>query len=515
MTNVFDLIADFYTQDEEWNSVLNQKYAEDYLRMRRWEGASDEELLKIWDYMTVMCIYLGNSEYLLGDMTRESFIDCVGWCCRNVSDFLPTPANIGGFLDTMSDMYTYFKKKKIITSDGAPAEAKSRLLKAGKVQMLDEEGYFLPEYERYNLYCTPDLPSKVFLNIGERLQSLMSSLQTFFGAEKYKRDVERANFLYSGIFLTGAENEPPDTEEYVQTFWDYFLFDYRMLADDKTPLQHFYDDICAGDFSSEGAVSRDVLQELLKAKLVMFEVLEKTPEDLYSCRNVLTNERYLLQLPIDDDLDTTGYLFLGHIFYDNTMIMNFVRGMLMTKPARKRFFAVLGAAKDWFAVRYGGELSWEDFIRRAPMFLRHVSFIYAAYMRLEGFNYETQVTDYTAQPVRLDSTSKLIAQMMRSYAFSAYDVFLAQTLWSDYLFATGKSPKNIHVAEAWAGAVIFNFIKLNDVYNYNIDQVSAMCYGIPKLPLERTAEAVWNALALEKHDPRYVNEEGLLLMLLQ
>lgn len=515
MNNVFDLVADFYTQDEEWNSVLQQKYAEDFLRLKSWQGASEDELLDIWDYMTVMCIYLGNSEHYLGDMTREDFIDCVGWCCRNVSDFLPTPANIGRFLDTMAEMYAFFKKKRIITSDNAPVEAKAKLLQNGKVQMLDEEGFFLPEYERYNLYTTPDLPAKVFLNIGERLQSLLSALQTFFGAKKYKRDIERATYLYGGVLMSGVVNEKPDSEEYIQTFWDYFLFDYHMIADDKTPLQHFYDDICANGFSADGVVSRDVLQELLKARLVLFEVLDQTPEGLYSCRNILTDERYMLQLPIDDDLDTTGYIFMGHIFYDNSMVMNFVRGMLMNKASRKRFFEVMGEAKDWFAIRLGGECSWEAFIKRNPIFVRHISLIYAAYMRLEGFNYETKIENYTAQPMLADKTSLLVEKMMRPYAFSAYDIALVKTMWSDYLMAAGKTSAEIHVCEAWAAGVIFSFIMLNDVYNYDIEQISAMCYGVPKTAIERVTAEVWDKLDLQKHDPRYINEEGLLLMLLQ
>lgn len=515
MDNVFDLVEGFYIQDPEWNNVLRQKYAEDFLRLKSWQGAKDEELLKIWDYMTELLLYLGNADNFLGDMNREDFIDCVGWCCRNVSDFLPTPANIGKFLDTMAEMYAFFKKKRIITSDNAPVEAKAKLLQNGKVQMLDEDGFFLPEYERYNLYTTPDLPAKVFLNIGERLQNLLGALQTFFGAQKYKRDIERATYLYGGVLMSGVVNEKPESEEYIQTFWDYFLFDYHMIADDKTPLQHFYDDICATGFSADGVVSRDVLQELLKARLVLFEVLEQTPEGLYSCRNILTDERYLLQLPIDDELDTTGYIFMGHIFYDNSMVMNFVRGMLMNKAARKRFFEVLGAAKDWFAVRLGGECSWDAFIRRNPIFVRHLSLIYAAYMRLEGFNYETKIEHYTPQPLLQDKTSVLIEKMLRPYAFAAYDIALAKTLWSDYLAAAGKTSEAIHVCEAWAAGAIFSFIMLNDVYNYDIEQISAMCYGVPKTAIERVAAEIWDKLDLQKHDPRYINEEGLLLMVLQ
>ena len=113
MTNVFDLIEEFYTQDEEWNSVLQQGCAEDFLRYKTWQGAKDGELVKIWDYITILCIYIGNSENFLGDMSREDFIDCVGWCCRNVSGFPATESNIAHFLDVMQEFYTYMKKKRI------------------------------------------------------------------------------------------------------------------------------------------------------------------------------------------------------------------------------------------------------------------------------------------------------------------------------------------------------------------------------------------------------------------
>ena len=515
MDNIFDLVADFYNQDEEWNSVLRQSYAEDFLRLKTWQGADEDELVQVWDYITVLCVYLGNSENFLGDMSREDFIDCVGWCCRNVSDFRPTAQNITAFLDTMIELYAHLKKKKIITHADSPKEAKAKLIVDGKVQMLDDQGAFLPEYERYNLYSTPDLPAKIFLNIGERLQDLLASMQTFFAAKKFQRDIERATFLYSGILMNGAANEKPGTEEYLQTFWDYFLFDYRMINSDKTPLQYFYDDICAGDFSIEGKGYQDVLHELLQAKLVLFEVLDKTADGLYSCRNIFTGEDYMLMLPIDGEADTNGYIFMGHVFYNNTMVMNFVRGLLMTKTARKRFFKVLGEAKDWFAVRYGGEVSWEEFIRRNPIFMRHISFLYAVYVRLEGFNYHTDVQNYTAQRILEDSVSALIGKMMSPYAFSAYDIFLARTMWSDYLAKTGKKSDDIHVADMWAAAIIYNFIKLNDVYNYNMEQISAMCYGVPKSTIEHTAKSIRDELKLEQHDPRYVNEEGMLLMLLQ
>lgn len=515
MDNVFDLIEDFYTQDPEWNNVLRQSYAEDFLRLKAWQGATDEELTKIWDYITELLLYLSNAENFLGDMNREDFIDCVGWCSRNISDFTPTVKCVNGFLTTMSELFTHLKKKKAIMQDNAPAEAKAKLLVDDKLQIIDKEGNFLPEYERYNLYATADLPSKIYLNIGERLNNLFEFLQKYYENKKYKRDIERAQFLFGGILMTGAMNAKPGTEEYKQTFWDYFLFDYHMLANDKTPLEHFYDSFKIDSFSPDGMPAKDVLQELLQAQLVMFEVVGKTPEGMFDCRNILTGERYALMMPMDPDTETNGFVFLGHIFYNNSMVMNFVRGMLMNKASRKRFLQVLEQAKDWFAVRYGGEMSWEDFTRRNPIFVRHISLLYAAFIRMEGFNYETRISNYQAQPMLEDSVSMMLWDMMHYYAFSAYDIFLAKTMWSDYLAASGKTEKNIRVAEIWAAGIVYNFIKLNDVYNYDIEQISAMCYGLDKSAIKRTAKMVESELALEKHDPRYVNEEGLLLMLLQ
>lgn len=515
MDNVFDLVEGFYIQDPEWNNVLRQKYAEDFLRLKSWQGAKDEELLKIWDYMTELLLYLGNADNFLGDMNREDFIDCVGWCCRNIADFTPTVKYVDGFLTTIGELFTHLKKKHIIMYDSAPLEAKAKLIADGKLQIIGEDGAFLPKFDRYNQYATPDLPSKIYLNIGERIQNLLNFLQQYYGEKKYARDIERANFLFGGVLFNDALKEQQSQEEYMQTFWDYFLFDYHMLGNDKTPLQNFYDKFKVDSFSTEGMPAKDIVQELLKAKLALFEVQEKTPEGMYSCRDLLTGEQYTLMMPIDEDARTEGFVFMGHIFYDNTMVMNFVRGMLMNRASRKRFLQVLEQAKNWFAIRYGGDMSWDDFVRRNPIFVRHISLLYAAYIRMEGFNYETQVANYKAQPTLNDSASMMIWDMMRHCAFSAYDILLAKTMWSDYVHKSGKIPDTVELPEIWAAGIVYNFIKANSVYNYDMKQISAMCYGLNVNIIQRTAKEIASELALEKHDPRYVNEEGLLLMLLQ
>ena len=167
MNNVFDLVADFYGQDEEWNSVLRQSYVENFLRSKSWQGAEDKELTEYWDYITLLCIYLGNSENFLGDMSKDDFIDCIAWCGRTVADFALTDKKVAKFLDVMDELYTHLHNKKIIMSCAAPSEAKAKLLPEGKLTLMDYEGNFLPDCNKFNLYSTADLPAKIFLNIGD------------------------------------------------------------------------------------------------------------------------------------------------------------------------------------------------------------------------------------------------------------------------------------------------------------------------------------------------------------
>lgn len=516
MNNIFDLVSDFYTQDEEWNLVLRQQYVEDFLRMKVWQGTDKGKLLQIWDHITILCVYLANAEKFLGDLNREDFIDCVGWCGRNVSDFVISADNITVFLDNLAELYQHLKKKRIITNADAALAAKTKLIVDNKVCMLDEDGNFLPQYVRYNVYSTQDLPAKIFLNIGEKLQNLMDSLQTFFAEKKYKRDIERATFLYGSTILTAVAEDSPGTEGYNHCFWDYFLFDYHMIANDKIPLQHFFDDICGNSFSEKGRSSRDVLMELLQAELVPFIVEEKNEDGFYQCRNILNNEQYILTLPIEDDVDTKDFVFLGHIFYNKSMVMNFVRGMLMPLSVRRRFVEVLGKLKDWFAVRYGKSISWETFIKRNPVLIRQLAMLYAATTRFEGFKYTSDLLkgNYKPQSVCDDKVSLTIKEMLKPYSFSKYDLFLVRTMWADYLKASGKKIEDFRVCDIWAAGIIKAFVDLNHVYNYSDGQLAEICRNVPVEVMKNTANAIKNQLSIQLHDPRYVNEEGMLLMML-
>ena len=242
MENVYDIIADFYDHDENWNMLLRREYAEGYIRKEAWKGLNDRQLQKKWEQVMMLCLYLGYAETFLGDMTDNDFIDAIAWCGRNISEFKISYDNVKIFLDTCGSLFVYLKSKNAITSAVAPKVAAERLLGDDSVlRVINENGDFLPGEGFDDRLSTPNAPVKIFLNIGDMLQQLLDELHNYFKDKEFNMDLERAVFLYHGIFPEDQSEEVEESDEFWQCFWDYFLFDYHLLADDKTPLEHFFE----------------------------------------------------------------------------------------------------------------------------------------------------------------------------------------------------------------------------------------------------------------------------------
>ena len=197
--NVYDLVEDFYAHDEGWNTLLRQEYAEGFLRMEAWKGNKNSDLYRSWDNLTMLCLYLGSAETFLGDMNADDFIDCIAWCGRNISEFTPDYKNTQDFLETCDGLFKYLKGKNAISNDTVPGTAAEILLQEGKMNIILPDGSFDEANAERAWNATPDIPAKIFLNIGERLQELLEVLHRFFEREYFRLDLDRAAFLYYGI----------------------------------------------------------------------------------------------------------------------------------------------------------------------------------------------------------------------------------------------------------------------------------------------------------------------------
>ncbi|HIU64391.1 MAG TPA: hypothetical protein IAB06_05105, partial [Candidatus Avacidaminococcus intestinavium] len=271
-----------------------------------------------------------------------------------------------------------------------------------------------------------------------------------------------------------------------------------------TPLQHF---------SEQGITeNQELVEELLKARLAIFTVDYVDEDNLYQCTDFLTGEHYALNLPLDQNLEVADKIFIGHCFYNNTMVMNYVRCLKIGKLAAKRLKNAFNRCFARYKIQEPTS-DWQGFITRHPMMLRHLAYIHSSFIKLGGFVSETAVKDYqplTSSTDNEDEVVHCIKQMMKSYYFSKRDIELAVRLWHDFLAGETVGASK---SEIWASGVITNFIQLNAVYNYSDAKIAEMCWNVPLQSLKTAAERIKSKLGIEKHDPRYSNEEGLLLMM--
>ena len=179
MDNVYDLVEDFYGHDPGWNFLLRREYADGFLRTEAWQGKSPEELYDIWDQLTMLCLYLGNTELLLGDMSADDFVDCVAWCGRNVSEFEADYEHTKYFLETCGRLYAYLQKKKVISDAGAPLDAAAKLLDGGMMHIINPDGSFAEGHKERTRHTVPDAANKIFLNVGERMQEIYAAMHDF------------------------------------------------------------------------------------------------------------------------------------------------------------------------------------------------------------------------------------------------------------------------------------------------------------------------------------------------
>lgn len=515
MDNVYDLVEDFYGHDPGWNFLLRREYAEGFLRIEAWHGKTPEELYDIWDQLTMLCLYLGNTEFMLGDMSADDFVDCVAWCGRNVSEFEADYEHTKYFLETCSRLYVYLQKKNVISYAGAPEEAAEKLLAGGKMNIINPDGSFTEAHKERTRFTVPDAANKIFLNVSERMQEIYAAMHEFFTESRFSVDLERASVLYHGIFGNALNESAKSREEAVNSFWDYFLLDYRLMLRDVHPLEYFYHEVCDKDSSrfDEDFAKRnsDILKEFLSTRLVLFTVEGFSEEGAYICRDFLTRETYQLNLPLNEDFDTTDMLFIGHLFYNGNMLTDNVRGYKIDHVNALLLRDTLKRAYNWVSVQRR-EPDWQWFARSYPMVLRNMTFLYAAGIQHKNFNNYTEHTEFSAAPYSDASlTAALLRHTMLKNYFSVADTQLATQMWCD-LEASGADLKAYSETE-WMAGIIYAFIKLNGAYTFFDERIAKFC-GTQIDIMQKAAAAVCEELRVEEHDPRYSNEEGLLAMLM-
>ncbi|WP_371381404.1 hypothetical protein [Sporomusa aerivorans] len=303
--NVYDEVRVYFEEKLEWDFAVKREWVDGFLRQKAWQGDSDEGLRDTWRNLHMFISYLAYSgENTLDEIMASEYSLAVEWMIVQIDGFKPNIQTVRHLFNILQEFYNYLIAKRIISS-AAELEQAAEYMTGGKRLRFIEEG---DEQGELPVKSPLTVPKDIGRIVGEAVERLMLKFSAYFQQESFVEDFDRALMLFLGPLGQMPEDENDD--EFWLGFWDYFLFDYHLLSNDRTPLVQFnidYSDKLAGE-------EQKILRELMGAKFTVFYVESVINQDWVECVNLLTEEKFRLPNPNFDYKLVKRLLFYGHVF---------------------------------------------------------------------------------------------------------------------------------------------------------------------------------------------------------
>ncbi|WP_425057859.1 hypothetical protein SCACP_24250 [Sporomusa carbonis] len=516
--NVYDEVQVFFNEELEWDSAIKREWVEGFLRQNAWNGASDETLRDMWRNLRMFVLYLSYSgETILDEMNASEYSLAVEWMIVQIDEFKPNIRTVRHFFDVLQSFYSYLAAKKIISQTDAVKQA-AEFMTGGRrlkfIEAIADESALPGIFEKdtsSSLKSSLTVPKDIGRIVGEAVERLMLKFSAYFQQENFIDDFDRALMLYLGPMGQMPEDENDD--EFWLGFWDYFLFDYHLLANDRTPLSQFNI-----DYSDRLAVEeRKILLELMGAKFTVFYVDSVINQDWVECVNLLTEEKFRLPNPNYDYKLVKKLLFYGHVFLQQQeqelVMINFITSVEISSNLRRRIKDEISRQKAMMELQQTGA-TWDDFVKRHANAVRHTIDLLATWARVNVTSYAQIERSFPRsengdKAVNIE-VSELIERFMPKFGYSRHDAVLAQKMWQDFSQLGNVS---VRKPAAWASAVIYAYSQINTGDAEMPVETLAEEMAVSKSSISANRAKIFDVLKLERYDPRYLSEEGMVSLL--
>lgn len=501
MKNVYDEVQNFFKQEITGEAAISRDWVEGFLRQKAWQGATDEELRDIWQNLKMFVLYLDDSDADdLEEIPYQEYSIVIQWLANHVKGFKATLKPVRRFFNVLLEFYRYLALKKIVANTTELEQAAQEIAGGKKIKLEEDRGLSLRKRTRA-------LTDEIDNMINDVVESLMLKLGTFFQRKEFNDDFQRALFLFAGPLNSIPDPEPGEFSMFWQEFWDFFLFDYRLLANDSPPLNYF-SKASRHDLSAE---EMQVLGDLLNAQFTVFTVHRVINPDWIECVNLFTEESFRLPHPDFDYKSMKRMLFFGHVFAQDTVMVNYITSIEISPNLRRRIKEEAIRQKALFEIQMPGA-DWSDFFKRHALAFRHTVdvLITLAKVNVTPFD-QLERTFPQIKPTREPNkiVDEMFVDVMPDYGFSCHDQELSRRLWHDFSQLTRVT---VRKPGAWAAAVIYTYAQINSPQGISAEQL-AIDFEVSTTSIYANRDKILKTLQLAKYDPRYLNEEGFIYSL--
>ncbi|MBP1764672.1 MAG: hypothetical protein H6Q65_1730 [Firmicutes bacterium] len=508
MKNVYDEVQLFFDQEMDWEPFIQQETIEGFLRQKAWQGSSDKKLQEIWQNLRMFILYLAHSEHdNLDEITCREYSVIIEWLVGCVSGFKATLGAISYFFDVLLSFFRFLQNKKMVNNT-EELESAIRLIPPGEKNEIVHSLFFEKNNPRLPSGVTEQVAGKKSLywnaiNNQELVSRLMGRLGSYFQNEDFSADFRRALLWYTGPY---TKIPGQDQEDFWMGFWDYFLLDYRLLRNDKKALAHFHETHAKSLTFEE----HHILSDMMNVRFVVFFVERILPQEKIQCVDLFSGEKFQLPCPDIDYKRMKKLLFYGHIFLQDSVLLNYMTSVEISTNLRRRIRQEVLRQKAMFSIQ-DPDASWRDFYNRHALLVRHTieMLLTTAKVNVTPFEpLERKLPVITEACVPNVDVQKLIAQSIPKYGFSYHDERIAQKLWHDFSQLAGIS---VRKPKIWAATVLYVYSRLNSPHGIPTEDL-ARGFRISVASIYSNKKKMVDLLQLYPYDPRYLNEEGFIYL---
>ncbi|SEP33847.1 hypothetical protein [Propionispora vibrioides] len=508
MKNVYDQVSLFYNSEPMDLVSIKREWVESFLRYKAWQGAADSELRKLWQSIQLFIIYLQYADNEdLDELTEQDYVLLIEWLSTHVKGFKMSLKNARDFFAVLIEFQQHLVSRRIM-SDCTEVERAASNIAGGKklklTKLLPSRDLALLSDDLNTVFTDPAVQNQEMAKvIGETVEHLMIKLGTYYQQDDFNEDFDRALYLYTGPL----ENIPDDgKEEFWLGFWDYFLFDYHLLANDNTPLAHFYQTFSERLSNEE----RQILNDLQSAQFTVFYVERILNQDWVECVNLFTNERF--ELPFLFDYNSLKkLLFYGHIFSQGMIVINYVTSIEVSKNLRRRIREEVLRQKRVFEIQKPG-VDLISFFKRHALVVRHTIDILVTLAKVNVISNSQIERIFPKAVLSREPHAGVIQRLKRiyaSYGFSKHDAELIQAMWHDLCQLTDII---VRKPEVWVAVLLYSYAQINYLNNVTVESLAADMH-ISEASIYKNKNKLSRILELKPFDPRYLGEEGFVVSL--
>ena len=502
MENVYEVVSSFYWEEPDLEEIVPRREIERFLRKHAWQGDSEYDLLDTWYQVQVLLEYMLTISLTdFDEMTADEYSRAIQYIEQQTDEPI-TLDEASDLFEAWHSFYEHLLDVKLIESIDALEEAQRRMTGSDELTYLET----ISLTDKINsmqgeLVHADSEPPEFNQFLAKMVDGLLLKMSAFFQQQQFIKDFERALYFYTGPFLDVVMKKDA---AFWYGFWDYFLFDYRLIQSDRTPVMLFDAEM----YDMLNIEEQRVMNDLKKVRFTVFYVKGSLDNGWAECVDLFTDETFALpksELRSADSFDKKVYY--GHIRTNGVVLVNHIVAIEASAAVRRRIKSEVLNQLALFRCSHP-DATLSEFFSRHGCAVRHlmdilVSMRNVSVMSSAHLSVMQSVDRDNAISLRLAKEIEAVVPTL-----SLYDKRQIGKMCTDYL---ARECHSLAIDAVTITAMVGVYLELN--HDQLMKLRSVVMTEVDQEEVERRQSIIKEELSIVRFDARYLSEEGFIFSL--